>query len=262
MSDWMPSLDSVKKFKEALDSPRGALGPFMLSVDPSVYEAAGRAGYDFLLVDMEHGLTTFATLPDIIRGCNCVNVCPVVRVPRGTDIWISRALDAGAGAVFVPQIETAEEAAAVVDAAKFSPLGHRGVSKYARAGAYNTLSDANTFFERANETCVILQAEGKRALENIDAIMEVPGIDVIFIGPYDLSSFLGLLGQVNHPEVVACIRRIIERGEAHGIKIGCYADTVERGIELREMGVRFIGYGTDVNLLYQFCRNDVDKWHR
>ena len=79
MSDWMPSLDSVKKFKEALDSPRGALGPFMLSVDPSVYEAAGRAGYDFLLVDMEHGLTTFATLPDIIRGCNCVNVCPVVR---------------------------------------------------------------------------------------------------------------------------------------------------------------------------------------
>lgn len=261
MSEWIPSLDSVKRFREALDSPRGALGPFMLSVDPSMYEAAGLAGYDFLLIDMEHGHTTFAQLPDIIRGCNCVGVCPVVRVPRGTDIWISRALDAGAGAVFVPQIDTAEEAAQVVDAAKFSPLGHRGISKYARAGAYNTLKETN-FFEQANETCVILQAEGKKALDNMDAIMEVPGIDVIFVGPYDLSSSLGLIGQVNHPEVVSCIKYIIDRGAAHGIRIGCYADTVERGIELREMGVRFIGYGTDANMLYRYCLSDVEKWKR
>ena len=261
MSDWIPSLDAVRRFRDALDSPKGALGPFMLSVDPSMYEAAGLAGYEFLLIDMEHGLTTFAALPDIIRGCNCVGVCPVVRVPRGTDIWISRALDAGAGAVFVPQIDTAEEAKAVVDAAKFSPLGNRGISKYARAGAYNTLKETN-FFERANETCVILQAEGKKALENMDAIMEIPGIDVVFVRPYDLASSLGLIGQVNHPEVVSCIKYIIDRGAAHGIKIGCYADTVERGIELREMGVRFIGYGTDANMFYRYCLNDVEKWKR
>ena len=260
MADWLPSLDAVKKFKDAMDSPKGALGPFMISRDPAMYEAAGLAGYDFALIDMEHGVTAFSNLVDMIRGCNSVGVCPVVRIPRGTDIWISRALDVGAGAIFVPQIDTAEETAKIVDAAKFSPMGHRGLSKYVRAGAYNAVSEDKVFYERANETCVIIQAEGKKAFENMDEIMSVPGVDVIFVGPYDLSSSLGLIGQVNHPDVVAYIKKIIAQGEKHGVKVGCFADTVERGIELREMGVKFIGYGTDLNMFYKFCKNDVDKW--
>ena len=108
----MPSMDSVARFKAAMDSDKGALGPFMIGTDPAFVEAAGHAGYDFVLLDMEHGTTTFQTLPNLIRAANVAGVCPVVRVPRGTDIWIDQALDVGAGAVMIPQIDTAEQARA------------------------------------------------------------------------------------------------------------------------------------------------------
>ena len=111
----------MHKFKAAMDSERGALGPFMICTDPALVESAGRAGYDFVLLDMEHGTTTFQTLPNLIRAANVTGVCPVVRVPRGSDIWIDQALDVGAGAVMIPQIDTAEQARAAVSAAKFSP---------------------------------------------------------------------------------------------------------------------------------------------
>lgn len=106
----MPSMDSVARFKAAMDSDRGALGPFMIGTDPAFVEAAGYAGYDFVLLDMEHGTTTHQQLPHLIRAANVAGVCPVVRVPRGTDIWIDQALDVGAGAVMIPQIDTAEQA--------------------------------------------------------------------------------------------------------------------------------------------------------
>ena len=114
----MPTMESVDKFKAAMDSERGALGPFMICTDPALVESAGRAGYDFVLLDMEHGTTTFQTLPNLIRAANVAGVCPVVRVPRGSDIWIDQALDVGAGAVMIPQIDTAEQARAAVSAAK------------------------------------------------------------------------------------------------------------------------------------------------
>ena len=118
----MPTMDTVASFKAAMDSDKGALGPFMICTDPAMVEAAGHAGYDFVLLDMEHGTTTFETLPNLIRAANVSGVCPVVRVPRGTDIWIDQALDVGAGAVMIPQIDTAEQARAAVSAAKFSPV--------------------------------------------------------------------------------------------------------------------------------------------
>ena len=124
----MPSIDTVAKFKAALNSERGALGPFMITSDPAFVEAAGHAGYDFALLDMEHGPGTFQSLQNLIRAANVAGVCPVVRVPRGTDIWIDQALDVGAGAVLVPQIDTAEQARAVVAAAKFSPVGSREIA--------------------------------------------------------------------------------------------------------------------------------------
>ena len=108
----MPTMDSVARFKAAMDSDKGALGPFMIGTDPAFVESAGHAGYDFVLLDMEHGTTTFETLPHLIRAANVAGVCPVVRVPRGSDIWIDQALDVGAGGVMIPQIDTAEQARA------------------------------------------------------------------------------------------------------------------------------------------------------
>ena len=136
----MPTMESVKNFCAALESPKGAFGPFMITSDAAFVESAGYAGYDFVLLDMEHGPGTFENLQNLIRAANVAGVMPVVRVPRGTDIWIDRALDVGAGGVLVPQVDTAEQARAAVAAAKFAPLGNRGTCRFVRSAAYSGVS--------------------------------------------------------------------------------------------------------------------------
>lgn len=258
--DAMPSMASVSAFKAALASDRGALGPFMISTDPAFVEAAGYAGYDFALLDMEHGTATFQTLPHLIRAANAAGICPVVRVPRGSDIWIDQALDVGAGAVMIPQIDTAEQARAAVSAAKFSPLGTRGTCRFVRSAGFGAVPGGE-YFSRAQDTVVILQIEGRKAIENLDGILDVPGVDVVFVGPYDLSSSLGHVGEIDHPEVVARIREIIARAGQKGVKVGCFADTVEGGMRWRDLGVRFIGYSCDTYLFLQAAKADVAAFH-
>jgi len=252
----MPTMGSVEKFKLALESPKGAFGPFMITSDPAFVEAAGYAGYDFALLDMEHGPGTFENLQNLIRAANVADVMPVVRVPRGTDIWIDRALDVGAGAILVPQVDTAEQAVEVVKAAKFAPLGNRGTCRFVRSAAYGAVDGAE-YFSKAQETVVIIQAEGKKAVDNLNAILDVPGIDVVFIGPYDLSSSLGLIGQINHPTVEAYMKEIIAKATAKGVKVGCFADNVESGKKWRDLGVKFIGYSCDTAVFFNAARADV-----
>ncbi len=255
----MPTMDSVAKFKAALESEKGALGPFTVTSDPAIVEAAGYAGYDFVLLDMEHGPGNFQNLANLIRAANVANICPVVRVPRGTDIHIDRALDVGAGAILVPQIDTADQVREVVAAAKFSPIGSRGTCRFVRSAGYGAVPGAR-YFKEAQDTVVIIQAEGKKAIENLDEIMEVPGVDVIFVGPYDLSSSLGHVGEIDHPEVVAAVKDILARATAKGIKVGCFADSIEGGMKWRDLGVKFIGYSEDIYLFYQKAKEDVDKF--
>jgi len=258
-SSRMPSMESVAKFKAALDSDKGAFGPFMLTGDPAFVEAAGYAGYDFVLLDMEHGPSSFHAMQNLIRAANVAGVCPVVRVPRGTDIYIDRALDIGAGAVMIPQIDTAEQAREAVGAAKYSPMGCRGLSRFVRASGYGAVPGPE-FYPKANETCVIIQAEGQKAIDNLDEILDVPGIDVLFIGPYDLSSSMGLIGQIDHPKVIEAIQTIIAKADAKGVKVGCFADNVEGSRKWRELGVKFLGYSTDANLFRAACAKDVDRF--
>ena len=128
--------------------------------------------------------------------------------------------------------------------------------RYAGFGAV----PGSEYFSKAQDTVVILQAEGRKAVENLDEIMDVPGIDVIFVGPYDLSSSLGHVGEIDHPEVIACIKEIIAKGKEKGVKIGCFADTVEGGKKWRDLGVKFIGYSCDTYLFYQMAKADVEKF--
>ena len=252
----MPTMDTVASFKAAMDSDKGALGPFMICTDPAMVEAAGHAGYDFVLLDMEHGTTTFETLPNLIRAANVAGVCPVVRVPRGSDIWIDQALDVGAGAVMIPQIDTAEQARTAVAAAKFSPIGNRGTCRFVRSAGFGAIPGKD-YFAKAQDTVVIVQAEGRKALENLDEILDVPGIDVVFVGPYDLSSSLGHVGEIDHPEVIEAIKEIIAKAAAKGVKVGCFADTAEGGKKWRDLGVKFIGYGCDFDIFTRAAAADV-----
>ena len=184
--------------KNKLSNGDVAIGPFVNLSSGALIEIAAYSGFDFVILDTEHGPLDIPTCEDLCRVAHGVDITPIVRVRENDPAQILRALDIGAGGVQVPQICNKADAEAVVRSAKYSPLGMRGVSPYTRAARY--FADGGTIFERLNASSMILiHIEGVEGLENLEEIISVPGLDVIFLGPYDLSQSLGIPGQVNDP---------------------------------------------------------------
>ncbi|MCL2159022.1 MAG: aldolase/citrate lyase family protein, partial [Oscillospiraceae bacterium] len=211
----------------------GVLGIFSKTSDPAFVEAAGYAGLDFIVIDLEHGPVTIQTAQNLIRAAQVAEIFPIIRAKEGESSVLGEALDIGAGALQIPQITTAAEARAVIDRVKFWPEGNRGVCRFVRAAAYSA-TDRFEYFENANKSLVILQIEGELGIDNIDEILEVPGIDIIFVGPYDLSQSLGLAGQVGHIKVEEKMLEIVKKCKERGITTGTFADTPENAAKWKK----------------------------
>jgi 4-hydroxy-2-oxoheptanedioate aldolase len=247
-------------FAEKLKKGEAVYGPFMKSLDAAFVESAGYAGFDFVILDMEHGPASFADLQNLIRGAEAAGIVPIVRTSDASEIAIDRALDVGAMGVQVPQIQSAEEAAKVVKAAKFFPLGERGVCRFVRAANYSSMP-RDEYFKTANETLVIIQLEGIKAINDLDRILQVKGIDIIFIGPYDLSQSLKLPGQVNHPAVVSTMENIVKQAKEAGILVGTFTDTPEAAALWKKAGVQYLSYSVDVGIFTDACKQLVYQLH-
>ncbi|QDR81563.1 HpcH/HpaI aldolase family protein [Sporomusa termitida] len=237
--------------KERLKQGEQVFGPFVNLCHPAVLEVAGLAGFDFAIIDTEHGELSSDRAVDMVRAAKLAGVCPVVRVYGNQPELIAKALDIGAEGVQVPQIGSKKEAAAAVRAAKFSPAGTRGCNRYVRAAGYSA-KDKFAYFGGANEeTAVILQVEGQEGIDNLTDILTVKGIDVLFIGPYDLSASLGIPGQVDHPDLVAAMQKNMKLASAAGIAIGFFVDDVETAIQWKRWGIQYLSFAADVGLLYR-----------
>ncbi len=165
--------------------------------DPGAPAIFAAVGYDFVFIDMEHGNYSMETVADLIRGAKSVGIATIIRVPHLETFFISRVLDAGAEGIMVPMTSTKEQAERIVRYSKYTPLGQRGFGSQMGATDYKSLK-ANEFMKEANENTLILaQIETKEAIENIDAILGVEGIDVGLIGPNDLSISLGIPDQMS-----------------------------------------------------------------
>jgi 4-hydroxy-2-oxoheptanedioate aldolase len=247
-------MSALNTFKEKLARGEAVYGPFMKALDASFMEITGYAGFDFAILDMEHGPASFADMQNLIRGAALGGLVPIVRTFDSSETAISKALDLGAGGVQVPQIQSAEEAKAVVRAAKYFPKGERGVCRFVRAAKYSS-TPRNDYFAQANEALVILQVEGKKGLDNLDGIMGVEGLDILFIGPYDLSQSLGVPGDVANPIVVEAIKGITVRAKKAGVVTGVFADTPEAAARWRAAGIQYLSYSVDVGIYTEACRN-------
>jgi len=256
-------IDTIKMITEFKSKLAGGavLGPFCKSGDPAFIEAAGYAGFDFVILDLEHGPNTYQTLQNLIRGALCGGALPVVRVPGIHEECIGKALDVGAAAVQIPQVATAAQAELAVRLAKFYPRGERGVCKYVRAAGYSSVPPAE-YFKKANETLVILQLEGREAIENLDEITEVQGVDILFVGPYDLSQSLGVPGDVLNPKVTDKMKYIVDKAAAKGITTGTFVDNIENARVWRDAGVRYMSYLVDVGIFMEACKTAVAGFGR
>ena len=243
--------DRILAFKDKIQ--KGPVyGPFCKTGDPAFIEVAGFAGFDFAILDLEHGPNSVQSLQNLIRAAYVGGILPIVRVKEGNDNIIGEVLDIGAGGIQVPQITCREDAERVIRLARFSPAGMRGVCRFVRAADY---SAANRFeyLKNANEAVIILQLESERAMANIEEILKVQGIDVVFIGPYDLSQSLGVPGQIDHPLVEQRMREIVRICTEKGMQVGTFVDTPENAAKWKKAGVNYISYSVDVGIFYEAC---------
>ena len=240
-----------QSFGERLRAGDILRGTLLALPSPAAAEVIAGTGFDWLFIDGEHGPfdagSVTAVLQAVDRRLHCV-----VRIPRLDVGTIKQTLDLGAAGIIVPQVNTPNQAAQVVEYAKYAPLGNRGVG-LARAHDYG--NDFAGYLSRANQsTGVIVQAEHIEAVENIDAIAATEGIDAVFVGPYDLSASLGHTGQLDHPEVVAAIDHITRSCQAAGMPLGIFGMSAAAVKPYMERGYTLLCAGTDVTLLAAAAR--------
>ncbi len=249
-------INIIHKFKEKLNND-GVVGIFSKTCDPGFIEVLGHAGADYVIIDLEHGPNSVQSVQNLVRGAQVSGLMPIVRVKESCASVMGEVLDIGAGGIQVPQITTKAEAEAVMARTKFAPMGERGVCRFVRAANYSA-KDRFQYFKDANEAVTILQIEGQEGIDNIDEILTVDGIDVLFIGPYDLSQSLGVPGEINNPMVEEKMLEIIDKCKAKNITVGTFVDTPENAIKWKKLGVKYISYSVDMGIFYE-AMTDIIK---
>ncbi|MCK0143525.1 HpcH/HpaI aldolase/citrate lyase family protein [Aliiroseovarius sp. F20344] len=239
---------SPNKLKRHLAGKNLQIGLWLNLGDVSATEIAASAGFDWCLIDGEHAPYDPVTIQNQLRAMAAFDSVPVVRVPIGEDWIIKQVLDIGAQSLLVPMVDTPEHAKQMVAATRYAPEGRRGMgAAVARASGWGRVADYGTNIN--DEICLIVQAETRLAMQNIDQIAAVEGVDCVFIGPADLSADMGHRGNPGHPEVKEAIAdgiaRILAAGKAAGI---LHYDSANFAY-YRDLGVTFLGVGSEASLL-------------
>jgi 4-hydroxy-2-oxoheptanedioate aldolase len=222
-----------------------------------VTEMLGNTGMGFVVFDQEHGPLSAETTQQCCMGAQCSGLKSIVRVRDNSAQEIQRALDIGADGVQIPQVETEAGAKEAVEAARFSPIGDRGLSQYVRAGDYMGTDEYTV--KQNEEVIIILQVEGQRGLNNLEEILSVDGYDALFLGPYDISSSLGLPGEVRHEDVEELMSQATNQANAENIAVGTFADTAEMATHWLETGVDFIEYGIAVSIFGEHLSETISE---
>ena len=231
---------------ERLHTGPPIVATFSMIASPIVVELLAKAGFDAVVLDTEHGPIGPESLNGLVPACRAAGIAPIVRVRRNEASLIGGALDVGAAAVLVPQIGSAVEASDAVAAARFGPGGRRGTNPYVRAAGYAAGAD---WFARADaEAAVLLMVEGTAGIAALPDILATPGLDAIFIGPFDLSQALGVPGQVEHPDVLSRIESIVAAAAARRVATAVFAPTPSLARRWLALGVRLVAVGFDTAL--------------
>lgn len=234
-------MDDRRSLKARIQAGETLYGAFVMIPSPAVVEMFGYAGFDFVILDREHGATGLETLEHELRAAEASGLHALVRIPSRMPWEVLSVLDAGATGLVVPHVKTAEEAQAIVQAAHYPPFGKRGIATTARAGRHGLVSLKDHLRRAAENTIVMVQIEDAEALPHVQEILSTPGVDAVFIGPADLAMSLGHPGEFAHPEVASAIDRIIEAAKAaKGPVVASFAGDKQAVVALRKKGVRLI----------------------
>jgi 4-hydroxy-2-oxoheptanedioate aldolase len=236
--------------KQKLREGQSVFGGLLRTPEPSLVEVLGYAGYDYVVLDAEHGAHSFEALDALILTAYASNVTPIVRINDNTPGLIMRVLDLGAQGVLVPHIRNADDARRAVSAALYPPDGSRGIGPN-RGSQFGAIPNDEYFKSINDEVAVMLMMEEAGAVETIDAITDVKGVTALSIGLSDLSGSLGVPGQANHPSVQAAVDTLMGMAARKGIPVSLSVRGVEEVRDALKRGARLASIGTLETVLYQ-----------
>ncbi len=219
-------------------------------------ECYALAGFDFVVLDLEHSAVDLGLLSLLIAACDAAGIACVVRIQAGALSSITRVLDMGPGGVMVPGVRSADEAAEVVAAARYHPAGRRGLAPIVR---HELLSESPRAQDRDTLTTIIVQLEEADAASDAAAVASTPGVDVVFVGPYDLSQSVGHPGDLDHADVVAAGERLASRVAPHAV-LGVYLERREQIARWRAAGASFFTLRTDGRIFLDACRRTLEQF--
>lgn len=252
-------MEKKNPLKAKLRNNELTIGSWITLGNPSVAEIMAQAGFEWLTIDIEHSIITLDVAQQLIQVIECYGVVPLVRVGENNPNLIKMVMDAGAYGVIVPMINTKEDAEAAVNAVKYPPIGTRGVG-LARAQGYGFNFDeyAATINE---ESVVIAQIEHIEAVDNLEAILSVDGIDGCIIGPYDLSGSLGMPGNFDHPKVEAALKTVEEICNEKKVALGMHVIQPDYRLVMEHVskGYTFLAFSLDILFLGTTCREQLKE---
>jgi 4-hydroxy-2-oxoheptanedioate aldolase len=236
-----------RTFRERLrDRAQPIVATFQIIPRIEITEIAAGAGFDAVILDLEHGPFGVEAVSPLAAAAKAAGIASLARVPSAAPAAISAVLDTGVDGVVVPNVASVEVARTAVAAARFAPEGSRGVNPYVRAGGHGT---DEGFLRHANEaTACILMIEGRSGLDALDEILDLPTLDAVIVGPYDLSAALGVLGETEHPSVIEAVEHVIDRASAKGLGSGAFAPTPRAAGRWLDAGATFVALSVDSRL--------------
>mgnify|MGYP006416807959 FL=1 len=240
----MNRLRAIESIREKLASGGSSIGSWMQIPHSSIAEIMGQSGYDWVAVDLEHGSISLHQLPDLFRALELGDTLPLARLANNHPKDCKQILDAGAGGIIVPMVDNAEQLIKVRDESRWPPSGKRGVA-FSRANLFGKYF--HSYIKEAQQPLLIAMIENFNAVNNLDEILKVEGLDAILIGPYDLSASMGLTAQFDHPEFVKVTKDIKNKSEF--AQIPCGVHVVKPSVDDLQAkvddGYRFIAYSID-----------------
>jgi 4-hydroxy-2-oxoheptanedioate aldolase len=231
---------NAERLRQALAARQVVYGTWVQTPSPEVVEILGWSGWDFVILDLEHGPYGAESLPHLIRAAEASDTAPFVRVPLSAPNDVGRALDLGAAGIVTPGVTSAAAGTSVVRLTRFPPEGSRGSSPSTRQLRYSAIPFSTLTAKDAPQPLVVLQVEARLATSDLGSILDIDGLSVIFIGPYDLSTSLGLPGQFDHPKVREAISEIAGRAAEQNVAVGIWVPDAPSAHFWVERGVRFV----------------------
>lgn len=247
------------KIKEKLESGKCVYGPWMMTASTDTAEILSNVGCDMIIIDGEHGALGFETAGKLISQIKYTPTTPLLRVPWNDMALVKQGLDTGASGIMIPMVNSKEEAENAVQYCHYPPKGVRGFGA-GRASLFGVNSESYLQYAK-EEILVILQIEHVKAVEAIDEILSVSGIDVAFIGPFDLSTSMGVMGQFDHPDMQSAMKKVIDSCARYNVVPGILTGPGLMAKHI-ELGFRFLLGGIDAMFIHQGARQCLEEFEK